>query len=246
MRFSDQACRAIRVPVFVAHAPRTRSYPWPSPNTSCRRSKQQGVVCETFFRGTERHGFSSYADQVEYYHRVEAFLAKNLQGPAEKGSTAPRQIDRSLALAPFKLKLKPHGSGATTWPTTTTLSRSSSAATPPSSHQARIDIKRPWHVDFCRAAARLPRRSRTKARRQAATSMTAWRRAPALQAENQGILVSSGRPSPVAHRLFRQLWLCGGVRCDASGLSVVAIIPGRTLDRHLLSSWVAGVSLKSC
>jgi dipeptidyl aminopeptidase/acylaminoacyl peptidase len=81
----------IRVPVFVAHGTEDKIVSVTQSKHLVQALKQQGVVCETFFRGTERHGFSSYADQVEYYHRVEAFLAKNLKGPEEKAPPPPRE-----------------------------------------------------------------------------------------------------------------------------------------------------------
>jgi dipeptidyl aminopeptidase/acylaminoacyl peptidase len=74
----------IRVPVFVAHGNDDKIVSVTQSKHLVQALRQQGVVCETFFRGNEAHGFSSYADRVEYYHKVEAFLAKNLTGPAEK------------------------------------------------------------------------------------------------------------------------------------------------------------------
>jgi len=88
------------------------------------------------------------------------------------------------------------------------------------------DIKRPWHLDFCRAAARLPRRSRTKAGRQAATSMTARRRAPALQAENQGLLVSSDAqaPLPAGFSAKVEFQVRSGARQSSGSLTSVAFV----------------------
>jgi dipeptidyl aminopeptidase/acylaminoacyl peptidase len=42
--------------------------------------KARGVPVETFFRPLEGHGFFNYKDRVDFYHRVEAFLAVNLGG----------------------------------------------------------------------------------------------------------------------------------------------------------------------
>jgi dipeptidyl aminopeptidase/acylaminoacyl peptidase len=42
--------------------------------------KKRGVPYETFYRPLEGHGFYDYKDRVDFYHRVEAFLARNLGG----------------------------------------------------------------------------------------------------------------------------------------------------------------------
>ncbi len=73
----------IRAPVFVAHGTEDRNVSVAQSKHLVQALRQQGVVCETFFRGNEAHGFSSYVDRVEYYHKVEDFLAKNLKSPAE-------------------------------------------------------------------------------------------------------------------------------------------------------------------
>lgn len=80
----------IRVPVFVAHGTEDKIVSVAQSKHLVQALRQQGVTCETFFRGNEAHGFSSFVDRVEYYHRVEAFLARNLNAPSEKAPLPAR------------------------------------------------------------------------------------------------------------------------------------------------------------
>ena len=47
---------------------------------SPRELRRRGVPHETFYRALEGHGFFNYRNRVDFYHRVEAFLAANLGG----------------------------------------------------------------------------------------------------------------------------------------------------------------------
>ncbi len=70
----------IRVPVLLAHGNEDDIVEVAQSKKLARALKQRGVPCETFFREIEGHGFFNYRNRVEFYHRVEAFLAANLGG----------------------------------------------------------------------------------------------------------------------------------------------------------------------
>ena len=70
----------IRAPVLIVHG-------WEDTIVSVRQSQmladalqQRGVPHEVLIRHGEGHGFHNYKNRVEYYRRVEAFLAANLGG----------------------------------------------------------------------------------------------------------------------------------------------------------------------
>ncbi len=70
----------IHVPVLIAHGTEDNIVDVAQSKRLARELKRRGVPYETFFRAVEGHGFRDYKDRVEFYHRVEAFLAKNLGG----------------------------------------------------------------------------------------------------------------------------------------------------------------------
>ncbi|HSY54216.1 MAG TPA: S9 family peptidase [Opitutaceae bacterium] len=69
----------IHVPVFIAHGTDDTTVSVHQSRRMVSELEKNGVPHETFYRGWEGHGFTHYEDQVEYYHRVEAFLAKYLE-----------------------------------------------------------------------------------------------------------------------------------------------------------------------
>lgn len=70
----------IRVPVFIAHGRDDNIVDVVQSKKLAAALKKNRIPHETFFRSLEGHGFYSYKDRVDYYHRVEAFLAANLGG----------------------------------------------------------------------------------------------------------------------------------------------------------------------
>jgi dipeptidyl aminopeptidase/acylaminoacyl peptidase len=70
----------IRVPVLIAHGTEDTVVDVAQSRRLASALKRGGVPHETFFRPLEGHGFFSYRDRVDFYHRVEAFLAENLGG----------------------------------------------------------------------------------------------------------------------------------------------------------------------
>jgi dipeptidyl aminopeptidase/acylaminoacyl peptidase len=70
----------IHVPVLIAHGTDDNIVDVAQSKKLARALGQRGVPCETFFRDNEGHGFNNYSNRVEFYHRVEAFLAANLGG----------------------------------------------------------------------------------------------------------------------------------------------------------------------
>ncbi len=70
----------IHVPVLIAHGTEDNIVDVAQSKRLASVLKHHGVPYETFFRAVEGHGFRDYKDRVEFYHRVEAFLAKNLGG----------------------------------------------------------------------------------------------------------------------------------------------------------------------
>ncbi len=70
----------IRVPVLIAHGTEDQIVDVTQSRKLASALRQRGVPCETFYRPTEGHGFFNYENRVEFYHRVEAFLAANLGG----------------------------------------------------------------------------------------------------------------------------------------------------------------------
>jgi dipeptidyl aminopeptidase/acylaminoacyl peptidase len=70
----------IHVPVLIAHGTEDNVVDVAQSKRLAKVLKAHGVPCETFYRGVEGHGFFNYKNRVEFYHRVEAFLAANLGG----------------------------------------------------------------------------------------------------------------------------------------------------------------------
>ncbi len=70
----------IRVPVLIAHGIEDDVVDVAQSRRLARTLKARDVPVETFFRPLEKHGFFNYRDRVDFYHLVEAFLAKNLGG----------------------------------------------------------------------------------------------------------------------------------------------------------------------
>ncbi|HEY1793937.1 MAG TPA: alpha/beta fold hydrolase [Opitutaceae bacterium] len=77
----------VRAPVFIAHGTEDQIVDVAQSKKLASALRARHVPCETFFRSVEAHGFYSYRDRVEFYHRVEAFLARYLGGQT---LTAPR------------------------------------------------------------------------------------------------------------------------------------------------------------
>lgn len=70
----------IHVPVLIAHGKEDNIVDVAQSKRLASELKRRGIPYETFYRGTEGHGFRDYRDRIDYYHRVEAFLAKYLGG----------------------------------------------------------------------------------------------------------------------------------------------------------------------
>jgi len=70
----------IHVPVLIAHGTEDTIVDVAQSKRLASALKRRGVPYETFYRAVEGHGFRDYKDRVEFYHRVEAFLAANLGG----------------------------------------------------------------------------------------------------------------------------------------------------------------------
>jgi acetyl esterase/lipase len=70
----------IHVPVLIAHGTEDNVVDVEQSRKLAKELRRRGVPTETFYRAFEGHGFYSYQDRVEFYHRVEAFLAANLGG----------------------------------------------------------------------------------------------------------------------------------------------------------------------
>lgn len=70
----------IHVPVLIAHGTEDAVVDVAQSRRLASELKRRGVPYETFYRALENHGFFSYQNRVDFYHRVEAFLAANLGG----------------------------------------------------------------------------------------------------------------------------------------------------------------------
>ena len=70
----------IHVPVLIAHGTEDSVVDVAQSKRLASELRRRGVPCETFYRSVEGHGFFNYENRVEFYHRVEAFLAANLGG----------------------------------------------------------------------------------------------------------------------------------------------------------------------
>jgi dipeptidyl aminopeptidase/acylaminoacyl peptidase len=70
----------IHVPVLIAHGTEDTIVDVAQSRRLAAELKRRGVPHETFYRAVEGHGFYNYRNRVEFYHRVEAFLAANLGG----------------------------------------------------------------------------------------------------------------------------------------------------------------------
>jgi len=70
----------IHVPVLIAHGTDDKVVDVEQSRKLAKELRRRGVPTETFYRAYEGHGFYNYRDRVEFYHRVEAFLAANLGG----------------------------------------------------------------------------------------------------------------------------------------------------------------------
>ncbi|HVU23923.1 MAG TPA: S9 family peptidase [Opitutus sp.] len=79
----------IHVPVLIAHGVDDRIVDIAQSRALADALTQRGVPHETFFRKLEGHSFYKYQDRVDYYHRVEAFLAAQLGGQSLAPAPAP-------------------------------------------------------------------------------------------------------------------------------------------------------------
>jgi len=70
----------IHAPVLIAHGTEDEIVDVAQSKKLAAALKKRGVPYETFYRDVMGHGFRNYQDRVDYYHRVEAFLAANLGG----------------------------------------------------------------------------------------------------------------------------------------------------------------------
>lgn len=70
----------IRVPVLIAHGTEDAVVDVAQSRRLAAELKRRGIPHETFYRALESHGFFNYQNRVDFYHRVEAFLAANLGG----------------------------------------------------------------------------------------------------------------------------------------------------------------------
>ena len=70
----------IRVPVLIAHGTEDAVVDVAQSRRLAAELKRRGIPHETFYRALEGHGFFNYRNRVDFYHRVEAFLAANLGG----------------------------------------------------------------------------------------------------------------------------------------------------------------------
>jgi len=70
----------IHVPVLLAHGTEDHVVDIAQSRKLATALEKLGVPHETFFRAGEGHGFYNYTNRVEFYHRVEAFLAAHLGG----------------------------------------------------------------------------------------------------------------------------------------------------------------------
>jgi dipeptidyl aminopeptidase/acylaminoacyl peptidase len=70
----------IHVPVLIAHGTEDNIVDVAQSRRLASELRRRKVPYETFYRAVEGHGFRDYRDRVEFYHRVEAFLAANLGG----------------------------------------------------------------------------------------------------------------------------------------------------------------------
>jgi dipeptidyl aminopeptidase/acylaminoacyl peptidase len=70
----------IHVPVLIAHGTEDAIVDVAQSRRLASELRRRGVPHETFYRSLEGHGFFGYRDRVDFYHRVEAFLAANLGG----------------------------------------------------------------------------------------------------------------------------------------------------------------------
>jgi len=91
----------IHVPVLIAHGTEDNVVDVAQSKKLASELKRRGVPHETFFRAVEGHGFYNYKNRVEFYHRVEAFLAANLGGatltPVNPGPAGPSRALTSPA-----------------------------------------------------------------------------------------------------------------------------------------------------
>jgi dipeptidyl aminopeptidase/acylaminoacyl peptidase len=73
----------IKVPVFVTHGGDDPIADIGQSSRLISELKRNNVPYESFIVGSEGHGMQHFANRVEQYSRIEAFLAKNMapQGP---------------------------------------------------------------------------------------------------------------------------------------------------------------------
>ena len=79
----------IRAPLFVAYGkndPRVRFSQWQILEV---RLKQNNKLYESLIEENEGHGFRKLENKLEFYRRVEAFLAKNMAGTVKVGKPVP-------------------------------------------------------------------------------------------------------------------------------------------------------------
>jgi dipeptidyl aminopeptidase/acylaminoacyl peptidase len=69
----------IKIPVFIAHGKDDNVVNLNQSTKLASGLKRRKIPVETFFPSDELHGFRSPENKAEYYHRIEAFLAKYLR-----------------------------------------------------------------------------------------------------------------------------------------------------------------------
>lgn len=74
----------IKVPVLLAHGAKDRRVPIEHSEKFAKAARAAGVKVDFKVYDLEGHGFAIGADKVDYYRRVEAFLAMNLAAPPQE------------------------------------------------------------------------------------------------------------------------------------------------------------------
>lgn len=69
----------IKVPIFVAHGKSDNNVSVSQSRRLVSELRRNGVPHETFFREWEGHGFFNHDTKIEYYRKVESFLARHLR-----------------------------------------------------------------------------------------------------------------------------------------------------------------------
>lgn len=74
LHFADQ----IQCPVFIAHGKEDSIVSYRQSKLMLKALKKNPITIETYFKYGEGHGFREQENRVEYYQKIEAFLAKHL------------------------------------------------------------------------------------------------------------------------------------------------------------------------